>query len=300
MNSLPKPFAHNRWELLFLRAGLAIILILSLHSNWPGFTDQPKPNGLAHLFDFSFFGEPEAMKILYPFYLAALALYTLGSFMPLALAFMTFFTTGVGTLMNSQGAIGHSTQLLAMIVLAQFLVHTSYASLRLLRGPRGWLASPASCADSMDWSRNVIAAAYVVCGVVKLVNSKGLWIWNTPNLSLQLIKTNEMDYYNRLATEVGFWANDFPEILVEHPWFAQIFFGGGLFIELFAFVALLGKKWAFFGGLAIVALHLSISQIMRLNFEEHMAIVGLLLIAPWPLSIISEKVSRMRPKQAAI
>jgi hypothetical protein len=33
---------------------------------------------------------------------------------------------------------------------------------------------------------------------------------------------------------------------------------------------LINRRWAFVGGVAIIALHLSISRLMNLNFEAHM------------------------------
>jgi hypothetical protein len=55
----------------------------------------------------------------------------------------------------------------------------------------------------------------------------------------------------------------------EHPTLSSLFFGMGLLIELFAFLALLGRRWAFFFGLTIIALHLSISHLMQLDFWYH-------------------------------
>jgi hypothetical protein len=58
-------------------------------------------------------------------------------------------------------------------------------------------------------------------------------------------------------------------LMNEHPTLARIFFGAGLLTELFAFLALLGRRWAFFYGLAIVVMHLSISHLMQLDFWYH-------------------------------
>jgi hypothetical protein len=54
---------------------------------------------------------------------------------------------------------------------------------------------------------------------------------------------------------------------------ARIVFGAGLVIELLGFVILINRRWAFIGGVAIIALHLSISRLMNLNFEAHMIAV---------------------------
>jgi hypothetical protein len=115
----------------------------------------------------------------------------------------------------------------------------------------------------------VIAASYVVCGVVKVVNSDGLWIQKAPLLAVQLLKTHYSHFYDTLELPPQ-WLQDITAFLLEYPWIARIVFGAGLVIELLGFVILINRRWAFIGGVAIIALHLSISRLMNLNFEAHM------------------------------
>lgn len=296
MNPVPRPFEHRPWELAAMRAALALLLLWSLRSNWPGFDSMPKPHGLGRWIDFSFFGDPAALGVLSGVYMAALVCYAAGVLHVPALGYMVFFTVGSGTLMNSQGSIGHSTQLAAMVVLAQFLVHLVCAIAESRSNPRALLfASWKSSAAAADWSRNVIAAGYVVCAVTKLVRTGGTWILRTPNLSLQLIKNNEMHHFNRLQEPSGFWMKDVPEFLVAHPWIAMAVFGTGLLLELFAFLMLINKRWAFFGGLALIGLHLSILEMLRLNFEEHMGLLGIYFVAP----LLMEWAGRGKSRAAA-
>ena len=53
----------------------------------------------------------------------------------------------------------------------------------------------------------------------------------------------------------------------------RVLMGGGLAIELFAFVALRGRLWALGAGLAIIALHWGIDISMGLFFKYHIALV---------------------------
>ncbi len=121
------------------------------------------------------------------------------------------------------------------------------------------------------------AAAYVVCGIVKLVNSNYQWIQKVPYLSVQLLKTNWDGYYDVLRP-IPSWLPQVTQAIVDHPNLARLFFGFGLLIELAGFVILINRRWAFAGGMAIIALHMSISKIMDLNFQYHMAAALIFLV----------------------
>jgi hypothetical protein len=261
---------YSRWELFFMRLLFALALAYSLRSNWPSKTSQPEPNGLAHWIDFSFLGQSSVLSVLEPIYWCCLLAYVLG-FLPVAgLAFASFFRLGIGTLSNSQGSIGHSTQLMTMVLIAQWLVYAWGAA----RDRKEFLRPTRATHNlTIDWSMVVIAAGYTVSGVVKLMETDGKWIARTPYLSLQLIKSNAMDYYNRLEQTPDFWAVTIPEVIVKHPWLAWIMFGTGLLLEVFCFLVMLGRRWALAFGLALVFMHLTISRIMRLTFEDHIALL---------------------------
>ena len=120
-----------------------------------------------------------------------------------------------------------------------------------------------------------------------------------PGLALELQKTNWSAYYDTLqpvppvlASMVG--------LMNEHPTLARLFFGTGLLLELFAFLALLGRRWAFFYGLAIIVMHLSISHLMQLDFWYHIwAAVIFLLNLPglrWTFgSQVGLELPKLRP-----
>ncbi len=114
------------------------------------------------------------------------------------------------------------------------------------------------------------AAAYVICGISKLVNSHFQWVQKVPYLSVQLLKSNWAGYYDRLLPAPE-WLTKVTQGIVDYPNLARLVFGVGLIIELAGFVVLINRRFALAGGLAIIALHLSISKIMNLNFQEHIA-----------------------------
>ncbi len=260
---------HAAWELVLMRILFAAALAYSLRENWPSFTSQPVPHGLARWIDFSVLSDPRVVSVIQPVCWACLALYATGTFPVFSLGVVSLVSISAGTLMNSQGAIGHTTQLITMVVTAQFLCYAWFA----VTEKRVFSASQKAHTWAVDWSKVVIAAAYTVSGVVKLLRTDGEWIARSPLLSLQLIKTNEMDYYNRLLEGQSFWADLFPRILLERPWLAWIIFGSGLLLEVFSFLAMLGRVWMLAFGLGLITMHLTISKIMRLSFEEHMLLL---------------------------
>jgi hypothetical protein len=168
--------------------------------------------------------------------------------------------------------VNHTWQLITMILLAQFL---AYACPR----KKGGLLRPSQEMHRLAvyLSTVVIAASYVVCGVVKLANSHFQWIQKVPNLSLQIMKSNWAGYYDTLEPPPE-WLAKAAQAIVDHPNLARVFFGSGLLIELLGFVVLINRKFAFWGGLAIIALHLSISKVMDLHFEYHMAAALIFLV----------------------
>ncbi|MEZ0390464.1 MAG: hypothetical protein ACAI34_25520, partial [Verrucomicrobium sp.] len=188
----------------------------------------------------------------------------------LALVPAVFFSIGIGTLANSQGAANHSTQLISMILLGQFIAYLWPRKEELGAAPSSWVLPSLSVHQKGIYvSMVVFAASYVVSAYMKLDNSDWKWIQNVPNLAVELQKSNWSEYYDTL-TPVPDSLNAVVDMMHNHPNFARILFGSGLFIELFAFLALMGRRWAFFYGIIIILFHLSVSRLMQLDFWYHM------------------------------
>lgn len=269
----PRPLAWSGVEIFVMRAAFAVLAFVNIKWETAPYTEQKFPNGLARFVDLTWLGHHPPSDLMQYGVMAFLVLYVVGIFPALGLLPTAFFATLIGTLLNSQGAINHSWQMVTMMGLAQLVV---YAWPRRMDLGYHWtvLAKP-------DLQRHrqavfavltVIAASYVVCGVVKVVNSDGLWIQKAPLLAVQLLKTHYSHFYDTLELPPQ-WLQDVTAFLLEYPWIARILFGAGLVIELLGFVILINRRWAFIGGVAIIVLHLSISRLMNLNFEAHMIAV---------------------------
>ncbi len=263
---------HGAGERIFMRLAFAWLVHGTI--NWRiRFTDQPHPNGLADFIDFTFFSDPAVMGQIHAVTLVALVAYVVGIVPQLALAWTLFVIVGVGTLANSQGAIAHYTQIVALIVLAQCVAHWTR--------PRRLFSDPRTENRAIGWTLVTIAAGYVVCGAVKVMRSGGLWAWNSPMLAVQFVKTRQMGYFDRLEMPpADTWVDRMPELILAHPNAARLLFGAALVLELAGFVALMGRSRRALLGLALIAMHVSISLVMGHRFDTNIAALFIFLVNP--------------------
>ncbi len=267
----PGSFAYGPIELFVMRAAFAALAFINIKWETAPYTtqDPSKSVGLARFFDLTWLGHHPPGALTQNAVIAFLLLYVAGFLPALGLLPLAFFATLIGTLINSQGAINHSWQLVTMMLLAQLLV---YAWPRRGNGRLNWSVTLKPDLDRHRQAAHaaliVIAASYVVCGLVKLANSDGMWLLRAPLLAVQLLKTHYNHFYDTLNMPPD-WLRSVTEFLLDHPNIARLVFGSGLLIELLGFVVLISRRWSFAGGLAIIAMHLSISRLMNLNFDAH-------------------------------
>jgi hypothetical protein len=228
------------------------------------YQDQPKPAGIAHWIDLTFLAEPGINRLLVALFCLALPFYAAGVGLPIIIGIMLAVEAGFWTFNNSQGFTGHTTQAVSLVLLAQWL-----ASLWAFAAPRGWrdafFCRTGAMNRAMDWSRQMLAACYVVSAVGKLIASRGLWVWETPLIGLQLRKTNEMQYYSTLepvATEAE-WLS---RLVLDNPWLTRVVMGAALPLELFAFFACFNRRLGLVVGLLLIAFHSTVSAMMNLGF----------------------------------
>ena len=283
----PRMIAHAGWELFFMRATLAFFLWKSVAEVNLNLVGQPKPNGFTEWgLDFTFWSH-EGLRIPLLMGLAVAAvIYALGWCVLPVLAYLLLVMMTAGGLANSQGSIGHSTQLLTMCLLAEFatLLYLRIRPRAPLGRASGWLwPVPLLHAQwGVHAMKTVIAAGYLSTGLCKVFATKGLWIWQTPYLVVQLRKSNLMGMYDTLQAGNSFITETVPQLIIAHPMLARVVFGSALLLELGAFLALLGRKWSLGMGLALIGMHLSISVVMNLNFEYHIVLIAALLVnAPY-------------------
>lgn len=271
-----EPIRHAKWELFVLRLGLAYVA-WGTFAGSSDFTGQSHPNGIAHWMDLTFLSDDATEGWLRMVARGSLVAFVLGVPGVLSLLVPTFFGIGLFTLKNSQGAIGHSFQVVHLCLLAAWLagvwaVVWRQREKRLPNGlERGQL--------EVDWARQALAAGYVVSAITKVIESKGMWFRDSQYFALHLIKNNDMKFYGKL--EAGVQQLEWlPEWMMQHPLACQVFFGLALPLELFAFLGCRNRVMGLVFGVSLIAFHFSVKQLTQLDFVYNMQLLLVLMVNP--------------------
>jgi hypothetical protein len=271
-------------ELLLQRVAFAALVYVSFESQ-PRYTGQPYPVGIATWIDVSVLAAPRYVPWLRLALLAALLLYVAGRAMPLALAVMTLLFTGAGALAYSQGMLEHHTQLLAMVLLAQLVAYLS----------GGWTlrrAAPRRVHDrAASYSLEVIAAAYVLAGLTKVVLSRGRWIIDLPMIATDIVKSYGQAYCTSGAPGWLARGDAIAAFALTHPNGMRALFAPGPLLELGAGLALVGRRSAFAVGTGLVLMHLGIESMMAISFPES-AVLLLIYLVDLPFLLVVATRSR--------
>jgi hypothetical protein len=271
-----EPMRHAKWEVVLMRLGLAWVAWGSFLGN-SEFTAQPHPNGIAQWMDLTFLSEDATEGWLRWLAKGSLVAFVLGVPSVLSLLVPTFLGIGLFTLKNSQGAIGHSFQVVHLCLLAAWVAGLWSVCCRAKK-----LTLPNDLTRGqleLDWARQALAAGYVVSAITKVIVSGGMWFRDSQYFALHIIKNNEMVYYGTLETGMQKMAW-LPEWMMQHPLVSQLFFGLALPLELFAFLGCRNRKLALLFGLGLMAFHLSVKQLTQLDFVFNMQLLLVLMVNP--------------------
>jgi hypothetical protein len=273
---------HAGWEMALMRIAFAAMVWQTVPSFYYQAT-LSHPTGLAHFLDLTFLMNPEVLGILRGLLTVAVIFYAAGLFMFLSLGIMTFLLAACGSFENSQGAINHSLQPLALVALAQWGVAGWFVVRDHLVSQRPFF--PIATVETHRWlvhaAKVALVSCYVASAFTKLERSDGQWIQRTPNLAVAIAKTNTKSYLN-INEPADHLAKAVPQLILEHPNLTRLFFGFGFALELFAFLALLGRWPAVLIGVSLILMHDMIARVMDLHFAifEQLAFI-FLLNAPW-------------------
>jgi hypothetical protein len=287
-----EPTYHASWETLLMRAGVAWVTWITVKGISP-VTGQPKPHGFANYFDFTWCADAGVLSWVTPCVAVLLLLYTLGIAVPIVLVPIIYVSIAQGTLPNCQGAIGHTTQIITLTLIAQWLASVWFAWCSVKRKPTPHDFNGAQL--MADWGRQMIAASYVASALTKLWESGGSWIQDTPYFGLQIAKSTDMGFYNYLQKpDNAEWLGQY---LIDNPILAQLMIGVGLPLELFAFAALLNRRVALFYGIALYIFHSTVSEIMHLGFLYNKWLLVILFVNPvwWAVQGVG-KLKRLKLK----
>lgn len=290
---------YMAFEWWIMRAGLAWLIYDATPANYPSLA-QPSPVGIAKFFDLTWLGAPGTEAWLHPVLLGLCVVFALGLAPMLSAAGLLAIHTAVGTFANSQGGGGgshHTTNLIGLLLIGQVLGCLYSDAKAFRRG--GWRGLLALRIESWEWLRHLIrhpgagfrkaedsgeagpqefrslliyttqqmlALLYVVSGITKIWRSEGAWLSDVRNIPLQFEKNRMNEYYDTLVMPPQTSAEAMADWIGHHPLLAGVFFSGGLFLELFAFLGLWNRRMGVVFGMAIILMHIAISDLMNLGF----------------------------------
>lgn len=271
-------------ELLFTRLLFAYVLWMATPPvHWVFESKQPHPVGIANFVDLTWLSQPYIWPALHYTCALLLILYVWNIGARVVMPVFFILQVCMYTLRSSQGAVGHSMQLLTLVVLAHTIGHTLYPLWRKWRPAQEGQPVPSPQEVALNLTTQTIAAGYVICGLSKLflkddrwtlrLSNLDRWLGDVPNLAVQLQKTAMMDFYNALEQTAAPMQQFMLKLLIEQPGAARVVFGTGLLLELLACLALLNRRWQLALGVSLIAMHVMIEQTMRLSFGFHIWIL---------------------------
>ncbi len=280
-------------EGFFLRLFFALVVAYTLRFEVP-FSTQPHPAGLARFFDLIWLSDPWAYSVFRGALYLLLMFYVGGLILPATLPLLALGHVLVFTLYNSQGYTHHGFQIVSLTLVAQAATVIYYTALKGLR-----LRPPDERLNAwLLWqSQVIVAGTYLISVFSKMINTRGLWLWNSNYIAADLIKSRRQLYYG--ALDPKFDGNPAEAIwLLENPWMARALFGSGLILEAIAFLALANRKIGFLIGVALILMHRSIARLMGLRFDNNemlcaIYLVGLPFLAAWCLERIANPAVRL-------
>lgn len=261
----PIPVGKTEWFLMRL-----FFAPVALHDFWDfhpfAYEKQPIPVGVAKVFDLTWLHEPWAYPAFVVLAILGLISYVAGRGLIVSLPLLTILHTLMRTYENSQGSIHHSHHMITLVLLAQAVVVVSFKIKEWRAGKAIEFSHGLSLRSFLlYYTQATVAATYVIAGLSKALNSKLLWVWNSPYIAFDFVKAQRQKYYKMLEPEYA-GQTEAAEWVLAHPMLARVGFGGAFFLELLALVALKNRPWAFWTGLALIALHRGIFLIMHLRF----------------------------------
>jgi hypothetical protein len=145
--------------------------------------------------------------------------------------------------------------------------------------------------NRLQFPVQMVASAYLLAGISKVLNSG--YGWFTEYGLNFVLEINRVYYVLYSASgdikyiDIGsFWRHFFTNHLLVLK--GLLFFS--LAIELFSFVILFGKKWAYYYGFALLLLHFGIYLMMGISFPTIMVPMIIILMNPlWKIYTITKR-----------
>jgi len=262
------PGPRQAWELRLQRVGFVLLLAWRFPAI-PRYSAQPIPAGVAQLVDVSWMGNAALANWIYAAFALALLGYLIDRAMLAALTVLAALWIGAGALASSQGSLAHDTQLVGLVLLAQWIAYARGAWASWRRGvPRR-----AAHELAVDYTQQVVVATYLLAGLMKLVLSRGAWIAMAPNVATDIVKVHGQRAADALDASLIARGDRLAAFALTHTTAIRLMMGGAWLLELSSPVALLGRIPAMLYGGALIGMHRGIEYLMMIRFYENEALL---------------------------
>ena len=274
-------------ELFLIRCGYAYLLYRCL-KRWTKSDAQPIPVGLARLMDLTALFRRDIHRRLRLLVRIALCFYVAGIGMPVVTPLLLLYVVARESLNNSQGAIQHAWNAVALVLLVQAGLY-GFQAYNAVFQPAFRFPSGASYDQvAFFWSQQAIIAVYFTAGLYKLASAR-TWITNAPHVVLQIIKTSQQSFYTRLDPSHLGRSDRMVTQVLRHPNLTRLLLASGLLLELFSPLFLHNRTTQLAGGILLIVFHLLNARYLQLPFREQRLLVGIFFLQiPFGLVTLAE------------
>lgn len=142
----------------------------------------------------------------------------------------------------------------------------------------------------IHYSKQMLAAAFVVSAIYKLSVAGIFWVVDSPNVALQVVKTNMDVMYTFGADWVEGHGKGLASIILAYPNLFRFLFFCGISLELLSFVAVFNKRAALGVGLFFIPFFISTFTLMWIIIPSFLFYVMVYFVrVPYLVSLIFKK-----------
>lgn len=267
INTRSFEYSENEWRLIKLFTGIIWLLEICRVLLLNNYTTAPYPEGIFRLADLSFISTSPFQYLLVVIAVAGVIMYVAEKRMIATLLLLSFTSLAVFTLERSNSVKSRS-ELLSLIFLVQLAAYIK---------TRFFTKEETAHNTAVFYSIQMVAAAYVMSAISKLLNSGLDWILQSQNFVVQITKISEQIWIE-FGLDISRHTQWVTGVLLSHSHATHLFFAIALAVELLAFVACFSKTSARRYGWMLLALHLGMFLLIGIVIPVFVLLVLIYLL----------------------
>ncbi|MES2622490.1 MAG: hypothetical protein V4615_16685 [Bacteroidota bacterium] len=170
--------------------------------------------------------------------------------MLLSIFLMAVLSVVIFSLEISNAGNSGRTEIMSMLFIIQFIAYLRYS----LAGKQ-FKKQTTAYNVAMMYSIQIIAAAYIISGISKLSESGIAWVTEAQNISVRIIRSYASRAIDIEDSNLEQKGRNLAAFVLQNQALIKIGFAGVLFAEIFAFIAMFGKKYTHYYLIIILLLH---------------------------------------------